>query len=328
MFPKFFKTAAASSSRSSYHTFRTAANNSKRRAAAAGLMGGAGLTAGFASAAMCEGKDYTSDIGLVIGGLLLGGAAGWYVQSRKTDQVEERYATYWPRKILILFGAPGAGKGTQAAKIVEELDLPQLSTGDMLRAAVVAGTEVGKKADAAMKAGELVSDEIVVGIIRDRIKEPDCAKGFILDGFPRTLVQAKALDEMLAVASGESVNSVLSFEVPHSILEERVCGRWIHKASGRSYHISFAPPKSMKRDADGNVIPASMKDDQTGDPLVQRADDTKEALVKRLSEYSNSTVPILDHYRSKGFVYNINANQAIPKVWKEVQAGLKNGANK
>merc|ERR1719265_770414 len=125
----------------------------------------------------------------------------------KVDEVQAKYDKYWPRKIMILFGAPGAGKGTQGEKIVEELGIPQLSTGDMLREAVAAGTPVGKKAKDVMARGELVSDDIVIGIISDRIKEPDCVAGFILDGFPRTVAQAKALDEMLA-KNGESVTNI------------------------------------------------------------------------------------------------------------------------
>merc|ERR1719445_2619818 len=148
------------------------------------------------------------------------------------------------RQVVILFGPPGSGKGTHAPKLVDKLGAPQLSTGDMLRAAVAAGSEVGQKAKAVMEAGGLVGDDIVVGIIRDRIEESDCSKGFILDGFPRTVDQAKMLDECLA-EKGECVNAVVALEVPDAVLTERICGRWVHKASGRSYHAKFAPPKSL-----------------------------------------------------------------------------------
>ena len=148
------------------------------------------------------------------------------------------------KTVMILFGPPGAGKGSQAPKIVETLNIPQLSTGDMLRAAVAAGTEVGKQAKDVMASGGLVSDELVVSIIKDRIKEEDCTGGFILDGFPRTVEQAKMLDAMLD-GSGDSVNLVLALEVPDEVLTERICGRWVHKASGRSYHVKFAKPKSL-----------------------------------------------------------------------------------
>eukprot|EP00536_Pseudo-nitzschia_multiseries_P005740 jgi/Psemu1/65237/estExt_Genemark1.C_1120029 len=223
-------------------------------------------------------------------------------------------------------GPPGAGKGTHGPKIEDLLGIPALSTGDMLRAAVSAGTEVGKKAKAVMAAGGLVSDEIVVGIIRDRIKEDDCKHGFILDGFPRTLAQTKALDKMLA-EEGACVTKVIELEVPDSVLEERITGRWIHKKSGRSYHVKYAPPKSMKKDAaTGQPIPGSMTDDLTGEPLMQRPDDTAKALTKRLAGYHNETVPILKHYEPNGIVKGVNANQGMDGVWGEILAALKRSA--
>lgn len=231
--------------------------------------------------------------------------------------VEDKFAVYWPRNIIILFGPPGAGKGTHAPKIESLLGIPQLSTGDMLRAAVAAQTEVGKKAEAVMKAGGLVSDDIVVGIIRDRIKEPDCRFGFILDGFPRTLVQAQALDKMLA-EEGACVTKVVEFAVPDKVLEERITGRWIHKKSGRSYHKKYAPPKSMKKGWFGGFDPKSMKDDVTGEPLIQRPDDTAAALTKRLAGYHNDTVPILEHYKPDGVVKSVNANQGMDAVGKTI----------
>jgi adenylate kinase len=237
-------------------------------------------------------------------------------------ETEDKFGTYWPRNILILFGPPGAGKGTQGPKVEDLLGIPQLSTGDMLRAAVSAGTEVGKKAEAVMKAGGLVSDDIVIGIIRDRIKEDDCKFGFILDGFPRTLPQARALDKMLA-EEGAAVTKVIELEVPDSVLEERITGRWIHKSSGRSYHVKYAPPKSMKSDAKGKPIPESMKDDETGEPLMQRPDDTASSLTKRLRGYHMETIPILKHYEPHGIVRSVNANQDMKKVWDEILAALQ-----
>jgi adenylate kinase len=235
----------------------------------------------------------------------------------------KKFGTYWPRYILILFGPPGAGKGTHGPRIEALLGVPQLSTGDMLRAAVTAQTEIGKKAAAVMKAGGLVSDEIVIGIIRDRIQEDDCKFGFILDGFPRTLAQAVALDEMLA-AEGANVTKVIELHVPDAVLEERICGRWIHKASGRSYHVKYAPPKSMQlHPVTKQPVPTSMVDDETGESLMQRPDDTAEALVKRLEGYHNDTVPILEHYRPKGIVKTANANQGMDAVWNEVLAALQ-----
>jgi len=240
---------------------------------------------------------------------------------KAVQQTEENFAKYWPRNIMILFGPPGAGKGTHGPNIEALLGIPQLSTGDMLRAAVSAQTEVGKKAQAIMKAGGLVSDDIVIGIIRDRIKEADCKFGFILDGFPRTIVQAQALDKMLA-EEGAVVTRVIELNVPDEVLEERICGRWIHKTSGRSYHTKFAPPKSMKVDARGNPIAETMKDDITGELLMQRPDDTATALVKRLKGYHDETVPILNHYDPHGIVRTVNANQEMQGVWAEILAAL------
>jgi len=221
------------------------------------------------------------------------------------------------KKVLMLFGPPGAGKGTQSPKIEERMESPSLSTGDMLREAVSKGTEVGLQAKKIMSEGGLVSDDIVVGIIKDRIAMPDCSKGFILDGFPRTVKQAEMLDALLQ-QTGDKVCSVIEFNVPDSILEERVCGRWIHKASGRSYHVKFNPPKSL-----GFIFGPStrtMLDDVTGEPLMQRSNDTAEALVKRLQAYHAKTEPILERYSK--CVYKINAFQSMDKVWKDVDAIL------
>merc|ERR1712232_1324356 len=206
--------------------------------------------------------------------------------------------------------------GTHSPKIEARMECPSLSTGDMLREAVSKGTEVGLKAKKIMSEGGLVSDEIVVGIIKDRIAMPDCGKGFILDGFPRTVKQAEMLDDMLK-ETGDKVCSVIEFNVPDEILEERICGRWIHKASGRSYHVKFNPPKSL-----GGAVPSTttMLDDETGEALMQRSDDTAAALVKRLQGYHAETEPILDRYSS--CVHRINANQAMDKVWKDIDAVL------
>lgn len=201
---------------------------------------------------------------------------------------------------------------------MELLDIPQLSTGDMLRAAVADQTEIGKQADAVMKAGKLVSDDIVLGIIKERIQADDCKKGFILDGIPRTTNQAESLDKMLA-ESNEKVSAVIALDVPDEILTERICGRWIHKASGRSYHVKFNRPKSLK---DGDEpSKEKMMDDATGEPLMQRADDNCDALTSRLESYHNETEPIMLQYSDVST--KVNANQEVHKVWADVQEALR-----
>jgi adenylate kinase len=244
-----------------------------------------------------------------------------YDTKAELGRLKDKYDYFWPRKIMMLFGAPGAGKGTQGPNITKALGLPQLSTGDMLREAVAHGTPLGVKAQEAMASGSLVTDDLVIGIISDRIHEPDCGAGFILDGFPRTIAQAEALDKLL-LETGERVNLILAFEVPEDVLEERICGRWMHKGSGRSYHVKFNPPKSMKLDAKHVPITGTMNDDETNEPLYQRADDTKEALVKRLRDYNNLTTPLLDHYDKAHIVKKINGGLAIKQVTANVMLAM------
>jgi len=308
-------TAAASSSSGGFRGKRFEASASAPLYLAA-------AAAAAAAAAVSEGDD--GEGGGRRSQCLFGKTKAEEAVETAKKEAEEKFASYWPRNIMILFGPPGAGKGTHGPKIEGLLGIPQLSTGDMLRAAVSAKTEVGLKAAAVMKAGGLVSDAIVVGIIRDRIAEEDCKFGFILDGFPRTSAQALALDEMLA-KEGARVTRVVELQVPDGVLEERICGRWIHKKSGRSYHVKFAPPASMKSGKDGSPDPETMRDDATGEPLIQRPDDTAGALVKRLRGYHEETVPILEHYRPGGVVKEVNANQGMEGVWKEVLASLSRG---
>lgn len=210
-----------------------------------------------------------------------------------------------PRVVMMLFGPPGAGKGTISPKLVEAIGVPQLSTGDMLRAAVAAKSPVGLQAKDVMEKGGLVSDDLVVGLIKERTADADCKPGFILDGFPRTIAQAKMLDGMLA-AMGDKVTHVVSLEVPEALLEERICGRWIHKATGRSYHVTKVRPKSLKPGM--TPSPQTMLDDETGEPLMQRADDTKEALRSRLEAYHSETKPILGHYEPGGVVRRVDSS--------------------
>ena len=182
---------------------------------------------------------------------------------------------------LILLGAPGAGKGTQAAFICQKYGIPQISTGDMLRAAVKAGTPLGVQAKAVMDAGGLVSDELIINLVKERIAQPDCANGFLFDGFPRTIPQADAMK-----AAGVKLDYVLEIDVPFAAIIERMSGRRSHPPSGRTYHVRFNPPK------------AEGKDDVTGEPLVQRDDDKEETVKKRLQVYSDQTRPLVDYYSS------------------------------
>jgi len=211
--------------------------------------------------------------------------------------------------IIINTGPPGCGKGTQAPKIKSEHCLCHLATGDMLRAAVAAKTPNGLAAKKAMESGGLVSDEIVVGIISEAVKKPECKTGFILDGFPRTVVQAEKLDEMLK-KQGTKIDTVLDFNIPDEVLVERVEGRWIHAASGRSYHTKFAPPK----------VPG--KDDITGEDLMKRKDDNAETLKSRLDAFHKQTQPVIDYYSKLKKVTTVVANKPASDVEKQIRNAL------
>ncbi len=182
---------------------------------------------------------------------------------------------------LILLGGPGAGKGTQANNIKDKFQIPQISTGDMLRAAVKAGTEMGKEAKKFMDAGQLVTDEVIIGLVKERITEADCEKGFLFDGFPRTIPQADAMK-----AAGVQIDAVVDIDVPDDEIIKRMAGRRAHLASGRTYHVVFNPPKEEG------------KDDVTGEPLVQRDDDKEETVKKRLEVYHDQTEPLIGYYKS------------------------------
>lgn len=182
---------------------------------------------------------------------------------------------------LILLGAPGAGKGTQAQHICDKFDIPQISTGDMLRAAVKAGTEMGLKAKEIMNAGGLVSDDIIIGLVKDRINEADCANGFLFDGFPRTIPQADAMKE-----AGVKLDFVVEIAVEDEDIVERMAGRRVHPASGRTYHLVYNPPK------------VEGKDDETGEALIQREDDNEATVRHRLTVYHEQTEPLVEYYQA------------------------------
>ena len=193
---------------------------------------------------------------------------------------------------LILLGGPGAGKGTQANLVKEKYQIPQISTGDMLRAALKEGTELGLKAKEYMDAGKLVPDDVIIGLVKERIKEPDCESGFLFDGFPRTIPQADAMKE-----AGVPIEAVVDIDVPDEEIIKRMSGRRVHLASGRTYHIVFNPPKEEG------------KDDETGEPLIQRDDDKEETVRKRLDVYHAQTEPLVGYYKD----WEKSGESAAPK---------------
>jgi adenylate kinase len=211
---------------------------------------------------------------------------------------------------IILLGAPGAGKGTQAQFIMETYGIPQISTGDMLRAAIKAGTELGKKAKEVIDAGQLVSDEIILGLIKERIAQADCEKGFLLDGFPRTIPQADGLKEM-----GIIVDYVIEFDVADSVIVERMAGRRAHLPSGRTYHAVYNPPK------------VEGKDDITGEDLVVRDDDKEETVRARLGVYHEQTAPLIEYYGKEAAAGNtqylkFDGTKAVAEVSADIKKSL------
>lgn len=188
---------------------------------------------------------------------------------------------------IILLGAPGAGKGTQAQFLMAKFGIPQISTGDMLRAAIKAGTELGKKAKEVMDAGQLVSDDLIIGLVKERIAQDDCKGGFLLDGFPRTIPQADAMKE-----NGVAVDSVVEFDVDDEVIVERMAGRRVHSGSGRVYHIVYNPPK------------VEGKDDETGEDLSIRPDDEEATVRKRLAIYHEQTKPLVEYYQAEANANN------------------------
>lgn len=213
---------------------------------------------------------------------------------------------------FILLGAPGAGKGTQAQFLTKEFNIPQISTGDMLRAAIKAQTPMGKMAKEFMDAGKLVTDEIIIGLVKDRIAEPDCANGFLLDGFPRTVPQADALK-----GAGVEIDAVIEIDVPDSEIVNRMAGRRVHPASGRTYHITYNPPK------------VDNKDDETGDDLIQRDDDKAAVVLDRLKVYHEQTAPLIGYYKAEAEsndqlkYIQVDGTQPIDSVEKSILSALK-----
>ncbi len=211
---------------------------------------------------------------------------------------------------ILLMGPPGAGKGTQAAELVAEFHIPHISTGDMFRAAVKEGTELGKQAKACMDAGQLVPDSITIGIVKERLAKPDCHKGFILDGFPRTTEQANALDCTLTDL-GIKLDRVININVPVEELVSRMTGRRICKGCGATFHVTFNP--STK----------GVQCDKCDGELYQRADDTEETVTKRLTVYSDQTKPLIEYYEGKGLYTEIDGRQLIEKVFSDIVTSLR-----
>lgn len=211
---------------------------------------------------------------------------------------------------ILLMGPPGAGKGTQAEKLIREYGIPQISTGDMFRAAVKSGTALGKEAKSYMDKGALVPDSVTVGIVKERLAQDDCKKGWILVGFPRTTAQASALDAILHDL-GIQLTAVLDFNVNRDDLVKRVSGRLVCRQCGASFHKEFRPPKQE------GVC------DNCGGELYQRADDNEVTVRERLAVYDTSTKPLIDYYKVSGRYYEINGDQSMDKVFADVQAALK-----
>lgn len=212
---------------------------------------------------------------------------------------------------LVLLGPPGVGKGTQASAMVEKYNIPHISTGDIFRANIKQGTDLGKKAKEYMDKGHLVPDDVVVSIVKDRLSEEDCKEGFLLDGFPRNISQAEILDEELS-EMGIELDKVVNIYADKEILIERVVGRRICKTCGKGYHIKFNPPKKE------NVC------DVDGGELFQREDDTKETVSTRIEVYEKQTQPLIDYYKKKGIILDIDGTQPIAKVSETIARALKN----
>jgi adenylate kinase len=205
---------------------------------------------------------------------------------------------------LIFLGPPGAGKGTMASRLAQDKGIPHISTGDIFRENINNGTDLGKKVKSILDSGELVPDELTVELVKDRLKQDDVSQGFILDGFPRTIPQAEALEDFA------SIDAVILFTLPDEEIVKRLSGRRVHKPSGRTYHILFSPPK----------VPG--KDDVTGEELIQRGDDSEESIRNRLDVYRKQTQPLVDFYRKKNLLKEVDAGPAPDEVYEKLSANL------
>jgi adenylate kinase len=211
---------------------------------------------------------------------------------------------------LVFMGLPGAGKGTQAERIVEEFKLPHISTGDMFRSAITEGTPLGKEAKAYMDRGELVPDEVTIGIVNERLAKDDCKEGFLLDGFPRTVAQAEALENMLAL-SERKIDHVIYMHVSRELLIQRLAGRRLSKSTGKIYHVTFNPPK------------VEGKCDITGEELYQRPDDNEETVAKRLDVNIKEQQTLLDFYEKRGYLRTVDGEQDIDKVFVDISKTIR-----
>ncbi len=211
---------------------------------------------------------------------------------------------------VILLGPPGGGKGTQAKRIVEKYGIPHIATGDILRDAVAKGTELGKKAKEYMDRGELVPDEIVIGIVKERLKQPDCEKGFLLDGFPRTIKQAEALDEMLKEL-GKKIDAVIYIDVPEEEVVKRIAYRRVCRNCGAVYNLIYSPPKEDN------------KCDKCGGELYQRDDDREEVVRQRFKVYMENTAPLIEYYERRGILYRVDGTKSIDEVWQQIDGILQ-----
>jgi len=251
---------------------------------------------------MAEEKGGAVDQSVVLGGL---STSALLAELQRRSDCQDA-----PHRRYIFIGPPGSGKGTHAPRLsTAACGLCHLSTGDILRSVVASGSDLGKKLKTTMDSGGLVDDPTMIEVVKTGIAGPTCKKGFILDGFPRTVEQASKLDEMLAEQKVK-LDAVVNFKIDDSVLTERIVGRRVHPASGRSYHVKFAPPK-----VDG-------KDDVTGEPLVHRTDDTEAALQKRLGKFHSETKPVIGYYGSKGILKTIEADKPMKAVWAQIEREL------